>query len=501
MAQIYDKDGNPIDVGGNVNIVRQLVAGTKIATINGIQLYAPTSSGGGGGNSSTPYGKRAMGVVKYQPFVNDAINHIVEYGQSLSRGSYSKAITTTTENGCYMLGSNPADLSSSATSFRLLKNIDGTEPGEGNATGEDMVVATVHALKYLCMQNGVAAEFLGTSSGVGGRPIDSFVKNPRSSDRYYTNNFLTHITRAKAAATAANKTIVCPAIMYIQGEDDYSKNKQYAAGSLIDDSLPVSASKFRPAIDYYKQQLVQLKNDMQADIMATYGQTLKPLFFVHAIGTTAQRVRGTFVNMAQIEACTENDDMILVGAPTFAPRPNIHLSGNGYRWYAELFAKIIYQSVFYNYKFTPIQPVAFKAVDKQVIITHIVPCPPLQLDLHTVQDDIPNFGLQVYPMGQSNPVVGIEVNGCDVIVTFTNTVSGTFEFVYASYGTTAGRGNICDSDKWATLYNYLDDSEDPYTADDMPLNYRPKDENGNFIFGKKYPMQNWCVPYTYYITF
>lgn len=48
MAQIYDNNGNPIDVGGSVNIVRQLLTGTKIASINGIQLYAPPSSGGGG---------------------------------------------------------------------------------------------------------------------------------------------------------------------------------------------------------------------------------------------------------------------------------------------------------------------------------------------------------------------------------------------------------------------------------------------------------------------
>lgn len=52
MAQIFDKDGNPIDVGGAVSIVRQLLSGVPIAKINDIQLYAPQ---GGGGGDSTKY--------------------------------------------------------------------------------------------------------------------------------------------------------------------------------------------------------------------------------------------------------------------------------------------------------------------------------------------------------------------------------------------------------------------------------------------------------------
>lgn len=50
--QIFDKDGNPLDVGGVVSIVRQLLSGVPIAKINGIQLYAPQ---GGGGGDSTKY--------------------------------------------------------------------------------------------------------------------------------------------------------------------------------------------------------------------------------------------------------------------------------------------------------------------------------------------------------------------------------------------------------------------------------------------------------------
>ena len=55
MANIYDKDGNIIDVGGSVTIQRQLMSGVPIAKINGTQLYAP--DGGGGGNLPPLTGK------------------------------------------------------------------------------------------------------------------------------------------------------------------------------------------------------------------------------------------------------------------------------------------------------------------------------------------------------------------------------------------------------------------------------------------------------------
>lgn len=50
---ITDYQGNPIDVGGAVSIVRQLLSGVPIAMINGIQLYAPQGGGGGGDSIKT----------------------------------------------------------------------------------------------------------------------------------------------------------------------------------------------------------------------------------------------------------------------------------------------------------------------------------------------------------------------------------------------------------------------------------------------------------------
>ena len=53
MANIYDNNGNVIDVGGSVTIQRQLILGVPIAKINGTQLYAPQGGGGGGDTGET----------------------------------------------------------------------------------------------------------------------------------------------------------------------------------------------------------------------------------------------------------------------------------------------------------------------------------------------------------------------------------------------------------------------------------------------------------------
>ena len=471
---------------------------------NSITPVVPGDGGGGGSSynsASVPHGKRGIGCTKFQPIVEGAINHIVEYGQSLSCGGDSVAITTNTESGCYMLGTSVKDITS--TTLNPLRNIDGSDSEEDISTGEDMVVPTIHALKYLCIQSRVNAEFLGTSSGNGGMSIDRLSmkehQDPVTTMNLFASKFKVHIDNAKLAATAADKTIVCPAIMYIQGENDYGTTHDYQAGYYID-GTKTDEEKYRPAIDYYKRMLVQLKNDMQNYIMTKYEQDLKPLFFVHAVGTEQLLPRGSWVNMAQIEACAENDDMILVGAPTFAPRNGVHLTGNGYRWWAEYFARTIYWAHFLNYKFEPVCPIQIsKADDNKIVITHHVPCPPLCLDFHTVEDDIANCGFYLYKGDNTISIKSVEVSGCDVVITVSGVLSGTYEIRYIGHPRTKGRGNICDSDKWESCYPYVDDSVETYSSGEP--NYRPKDEEGNYIFGEKFPMQNWCVPYTKFVTF
>lgn len=68
-------------------------------------------------------------------------------------------------------------------------------------------------------------------------------------------------------------------------------------------------------------------------------------------------------------------------------------------------------------------------------------------------------------------------------------MNGTVEITYAGQGR-SGSGNLRDSDKFHSMYTYFDDS-----ADSLKENYTPEDEDGNKIYGKPYPMYNWCVAF------
>ena len=77
MAQLYDKNGNPIPVGDEVRIVRQQLSGIPIAQINGEQLYAPQ---GGGGSALTN-----AEVRKWQ-FLPDYLSY--KFGKNKTAGAW-----------------------------------------------------------------------------------------------------------------------------------------------------------------------------------------------------------------------------------------------------------------------------------------------------------------------------------------------------------------------------------------------------------------------------
>ena len=76
-----------------------------------------------------------------------------------------------------------------------------------------------------------------------------------------------------------------------------------------------------------------------------------------------------------------------------------------------------------------------------------------------------------------------------IVIECKNELSGSIEVVYAGYESN-GTGNVRDSDGFNSLYKYYDDS-----SDSPKENYTPKDEQGNLIYGKRYPMYNWLVSF------
>lgn len=255
-----------------------------------------------------------LGCTDYQRFI-DGYNVIASYGQSLSVGVSSTPRTTGTIEGAYMLGGSVRDTNSQT--LNLLKAV----------SCEDFVVAMTQSMRFLSSRDGnVSQEFIATSSGVGGGSID------QCTNQFY-HYFESHLTNAKAAAVAASKQVVCPIIVFCQGESDYETGM---------------------AKDTYKQKLVYLKEKMQASCQSILGQTSKPLFLVtmpggrwaSRAGRHFGRKETLYIHQAEYEACKENDDMILLGSSYFTPEfSGRHLASNGYRWLGEYCTKIYYLSI------------------------------------------------------------------------------------------------------------------------------------------------------------
>ena len=54
--------------------------------------------------------------------------------------------------------------------------------------------------------------------------------------------------------------------------------------------------------------------------------------------------------------------------------------------------------------------------------------------------------------------------------------------------------NLRDSDKYQSLYTYLDDN------DEEGISYKPTNEDGEVIVGEKYPMYNWADEFCFKVT-
>lgn len=89
----------------------------------------------------------------------------------------------------------------------------------------------------------------------------------------------------------------------MQGEFNYDPNPEKGLRA----NVPNTTDK-----QEYKRLLIQLKDNMQNDILKQYGQQEKPVFITYQTG--AQYMRDTLaISMAQLEASNEYADIICAG--------------------------------------------------------------------------------------------------------------------------------------------------------------------------------------------
>ena len=458
-----------------------------------------------GNHRSFTNGKCAAGAVETPaPFVvtnpdPHDYHHFIIYGQSLSVGYQAyQSLSLTNIPGNYMLG-NQVWLNYGNTNIDQLKPLVSTSAITSAAIAECPVTAAVNHIRLQQEIDFPALEnrFIATSVGMGGKTVVELSKG-NASNLY--NTYSSALKAAYGTAIRSGSTIDCPAIVWMQGEDDYTRAEA-------------------PAKAQYKSDLIQLKNDMQNDVATRYGQSDKPFFYTYQVGAQYTRGRELNVGMAQLEASNQNDDLFCVGPVYPVTDVGGHIDANGSRWYGEMIGKVYYKTRILGEDFKPLQPkkLSRDASDaKKVIIQFLVPKMPIVLDINTLKE-VRDYGFEVYNNNSRQTISNITVANDSVIITCAANLTGKIEVVYAGLNTTnadgvgngRGHGNLRDSDDAKGFFNYIDpnlkengeyvyphyDNLSSYT----PANGEPKDENGEVIYDQPYPLYNFSVAFYYAI--
>ena len=444
-------------------------------------------------------GKCAVGAVEVpaelvieNPDPHD-YQHFIIYGQSLSVGQESfYPISVENVPGNYMIG-DQMWINYGNKNLDELNPLVASRQISYNKTCENPLIATVNHLRLRQNQDSpeIDNRFIATSCGTGATPIAYLSKGHER--RLYENDFLTAIKQAKKITAKTGSTVSCPAIYWMQGENDYNSTK-----------LPK---------DEYKAALVQLKNDMQADIQEIYQQTEKPVFFTYQTGGGwTNGNRELLIGMAQLEASNEYDDIICVGPVYHLSYSNNHLCSNGSRWYGEYMAKVYYKTQILGETFKPLQPKALyrdTQDPKKIRIEYHVPQPPLVFDTQILEAR-QNYGFSIYMNNGKQTITNVQIADNFVEITCTNNLTGNIEVLYGEKNTINGTGNLRDSDDFQALSSYVDaDAKDGNgefiypRIEDMtslrPISREPMDENGNIIYDKPYPLYNFSLAFNYMI--
>ncbi|WP_339612306.1 hypothetical protein [uncultured Pseudoalteromonas sp.] len=504
----YDVDGNwirtntgtksrkfTIPDGEGIDKIRVVIAVSELNTfmiIKGSVYPSQYSNFGGHEHQLNPaflpddnpekYGISELGPIEYQEFDED-YSHIIFYGQSLSMGyEADTALTTESYSDTYMIGDRVwiGYGNNQAEEFNpLVATYQGI-------CGESPAVACINSFKRLFDRHhrrGKAVKFITTNCGEAGKSIEQLSKNNTNGTNYYTTTFIKAVERAKRVVDTLGKTISCPAIVYMQGEHNYT-----GAGLGITPGTEATRDKVT-----YKNYLMSLKNNMQTDIMSTYGQAARPLFYVYQVAGAYINRSDMSINMGLIEFAEENEDVILLN-PTYATTDYTggHLTSNGYRWYGEMIAKSLYKTLVLGQSGNTISVKSVSKKDSTIDIKVTVPVPPLVIDKNTTQPIIAN-GFKVTSDGNEVLINYVEIVAGNMIRLHCSSIlNGLVSVAYAGYGR-EGAGNIRDSDSWISQYNYADETQL------RKPNHTPVDSEGNNYYDKKYPMFNWLNNFYYEI--
>lgn len=307
------------------------------------------------------------------------INHIVNYGQSLSVGQTEVVVSTEASYGNIItFGGSvltsgysenyPANLSTFTPLFeRTYTPIASLK--ETPTTGicekfyNDIVASKFTYRKGL--------KVLGSAPGQGATTISQLSKGTS----YYAR-VIADVTAGKNNSIALGKTYKCYAVTWTQGESDYISNTTQAT---------------------YKTLLKQLSIDLNADIKAITGQSEDIRFVMYQTATINSYSATPTIALAQYELAIADDNIIEMATAMYFMdyNDNFHLKAAYSKLMGVYYGKVLSS----DKKFKPVYPIGHLIRTNNIELTFNVPEKPLVFQSITTSSTITNQGFEVIKAG------------------------------------------------------------------------------------------------------
>lgn len=401
-----------------------------------------------------------------------ALNHYISYGQSLSVGRDTPAITTTQPyanktlgNGVYSgntewgAGVFPRSTSLIALIEGIIRDYESPCSGCCNAIIE-FVRDISPGIDYTAQQR----DFIGTSAGYGGMPLISL---GRGTEAY--QNLINQVSDAMTAAAAAGKTYNVAMISWMQGESD----------------IPYFSGGTEKVV--YKQRLKRLVLDLRNDIAGILGERYTWPFISYQLATNTKPyspapVYRPDIALALVECAMEEPDWYLA-CPMyqFDYIDAFHLDALSTRRSGAYFAKT-YHKVIYGSGHKPLYPLRGRRQGTLVEIEFCVPYGVLVLDT-TLVALADNYGFSAVDDNGAVSITSVALSGPDrVLITLSGTPTGE---VTIRYG-------------WGDAPTSGDDFSTWPVGRTAGARGNLRDQEGNiYVFdagtGNEYALHNYCV--------
>ncbi len=314
-----------------------------------------------------------------------AVMHVINYGQSLSRGQEAIPAISTVQPYSNLMIASGTKVRYGESGYNAGSFVPLVEATSG-AEGETPVTAMCNGIVRRAVDGGESATdwvFLGSSPGRGGRAIEELM--PGYSAGWF-EKMISLVKDCKARADAIGKTYSVWAYSWEQGETNYVQDTTWT----------------RSPYQYLQYQL-SLFDELTRQVQVISGQKFRPYLFSYQVAAHRKYDRDIMgVALAQWRASRERDDVVLsVPAYIFTTQTsdNLHLTNESSWLMGEYHSRAMYETMIRrNGKWRPLEPVSIDWDGLIIDIKLHVPSGSLVLDT-ALAAAAPNFGFDIREAG------------------------------------------------------------------------------------------------------